>query len=63
MTDPPGDLLAGVQERIHQRSGGKFFRDRFARGPQRLGPMWIPLALLVVLAATWLAFSAHEVLP
>lgn len=32
---PRVDVLAGVQRRLHERSGGKFYRDRWStsRGP------------------------------
>ncbi len=58
------DLLAGVQQRLRERSGGKFYRDRFAeaRGQKR-GPTYqtwmLALALIVVIAVgAWLAFDA-----
>ena len=63
------DLLSGVQQRLRERSGGKFYRDRFAevRGYKR-GPAsttWmLALALIVLLAVTaWLAFNAGLISP
>ncbi len=49
------DLLAGVQQKLRARSGGKFYRDRFAER-RGMGFTWmLALASLVLLAATgWL---------
>lgn len=50
---PPRDLLRGVQQRIHRRSRGKFYRDGWSRttGPSSvyLVTSLLMLALLVVL--------------
>jgi anti-sigma factor RsiW len=46
------DLLAGVQRKLHKRSGGRYYRDRFA---QRAGT---GLALPVVLAGVMLVVLA-----
>ena len=47
------DLLAGVQEKIRERSGGRFYRDRFAMksGPGGMTPLTIALVMIGVLAA------------
>jgi anti-sigma factor RsiW len=63
------DLLSGVQRRLRERSGGKFYRDRFAEGRgHKRGPAnttWmLVLAVIVLLAVTaWLAFNAGLIAP
>ncbi len=63
------DLLAGVQKRLRERSGGKFYRDRFAeaRGKKRglESTTWMLLLALIVLLAVsaWLAFDAGFLSP
>lgn len=42
------DLLGGVQAKIRERSGGRFYRDRFAE--QQRGMGWLPLILALVMA-------------
>ncbi len=42
------DLLRGVQARIRERSGGRFYRDRFAERQRGLG--WTPLILALIMA-------------
>jgi anti-sigma factor RsiW len=49
------DVLSGVQAKLKARSGGRYYRDRFAR---RVGlgwnmPMIVAGALLVLLAIGW----------
>lgn len=52
---PPRDLLRGVQQRIHRRSRGKFYRDGWSRAT---GPasVYVVTSLLMValLAALYL---------
>ena len=58
---PQVDLLAGVQHKLRARSGGRFYRDRFAeqRGMRgHIGWMLGACAALVVLVALWLAYDA-----
>lgn len=58
---PAVDLLAGVQEKLRARSGGKFYRDRFAEQRGRsasIGWMLGASATLVVVVALWLAYQA-----
>lgn len=58
---PPVDLLGGVQQKLRARSGGKFYRDRFAveQGRTRtIGWMLGASAALVLLVALWLAYDA-----
>jgi anti-sigma factor RsiW len=60
----PPDLLRGVQERLRQRSRGRYYRDRFS---QRAGPGWLmPLILAIVclllLAASYYVLHAQIVL-
>lgn len=55
------DLLSGVQQRLRERSGGRFYRDRFAevRGRGASVVWMLALALIVVIAVgTWLLFDA-----
>lgn len=42
------DLLKGIQRKIRERSGGRFFRDRFAAKKQ-IGVAWITLLLAAVM--------------
>jgi anti-sigma factor RsiW len=42
------DLLKGIQRKIRDRSGGRFFRDRFAAKKQ-IGVAWITLLLAAVM--------------
>jgi anti-sigma factor RsiW len=55
---PAPDLLAGVQRRLRLKSGGRFYRDRFAeragRGRQQLFILWASALVLVTL---WLMFA------
>ena len=44
----PPDLLKGIQRKIRERSGGRFFRDRFAAKKQ-IGVAWITLLLAAVM--------------
>ena len=58
---PKVDLLPGVQHKLRARSGGRFYRDRFAEQRGLRGPaVWMLAlcALLVVLVALWLAYDA-----
>lgn len=61
--EPEIDLLAGVQAKIRQRSGGRFYRDRYAMksGPGRMTPLLIALVMFGVLAIA--AFGLSFVLP
>ena len=56
---PEIDLLAGVQAKIRQRSGGRFYRDRFAMksGPGRMTPLMIALVMFGVLTIALLGMS------
>jgi hypothetical protein len=58
---PKVDLLAGVQHKLRARSGGRFYRDRFAeRRSLRASIGWMlgACALLVLAVASWLAYDA-----
>lgn len=54
------DLLGGVQDRLFQRSRGRFYRDRFARHAGR--GVWLAAVamavVLIVAGLTW--FSMHH---
>lgn len=58
---PSVDLLASVQEKLRARSGGRFYRDRFAEKQGR-SPLLLWIAggslVLVLVAAVWLGFEA-----
>ncbi len=50
---PSVDLLSGVQQKLRARSGGKFYRDRFAEQRGLGGMTWmLLLSGLVILAAS-----------
>ncbi len=53
------DVLHSVQNKLHQRSGGRYYRDRFARLPSGW-TLWIVTALIVGLV---LAFVVLRWLP
>ncbi len=57
------DLLAGVQRKLRQRSRGRYYRDRFARGhgAQSLFPLLIGIILLAVIAVAWLGMHYAQV--
>jgi anti-sigma factor RsiW len=53
------DLLRGVQKRLRNASGGRFYADRFAErsGVGRFAPwLWLA-ALAIILGLVWLAFG------
>jgi anti-sigma factor RsiW len=57
---PSVDLLASVQNKLRSRSGGRFYRDRFAerRGIAALLPWAVGGSILVVLATVlWFGFE------
>jgi len=59
---PAVDLLAGVQDKLRARSGGKFYRDRFSRrsGQQSesLRALIVLSACLIVATLLWFAYQA-----
>jgi anti-sigma factor RsiW len=59
------DLLGGVQDKLRARSGGRFYRDRFAE--QRTGAglslMISTSAVLVLLVLAWLLYDAGMFAP
>lgn len=44
-------LLRGVQERLHKRSKGRFYRDRFSRNAGGRSATWLLLILIVLMVA------------
>ena len=54
------DLLAGVQDKLRARSGGRFYRDKFAeqRGRSSQITWMIAASVIVILGA--LAFAAWQ---
>lgn len=58
---PSVDLLSSVQHKLRARSGGRFYRDRFAerRGRGALLPWAIAASILVVLLTVlWFTFAS-----
>lgn len=53
---PTPDLLRGVQKKLRERSGGRFYRDRFAERSRFGTPVPVVLAavMLAVLLLSWL---------
>lgn len=45
------NILAGVQDKLHQRSGGRFYRDRFSRMAGVGLVTWLAVAAVVIIAA------------
>jgi hypothetical protein len=45
------DLLKGVQERLHKRSKGRYYKDRFSRDAGGRGNTWLLLILIVLMLA------------
>lgn len=54
--EPAPDVLSGVQSKLHQRSGGRFYRDRFSRMQSTTITIWITTLLIVGACALWLLF-------
>jgi len=55
------NLLPRIQERIRRRSGGRYYRDRFAKrvgGPGWTMPVIGAAAILLVLGIAWFAVQA-----
>jgi anti-sigma factor RsiW len=55
------DLLAGVQHKLRARSGGKFYRDRFAERRGSSASLSFVLAIsacLVLCVVLWFAYNA-----
>lgn len=60
-SEPRIDLLAGVQQKLRARSGGRFYRDRFAERRKKSASLALVLtlsALFVVAVISWLAYGA-----
>lgn len=57
--EPRVDLLSGVQQKLRSRSGGKFYRDRFAetRGVGNLPWLLGLSSLLLVAVCVWFLFQ------
>lgn len=48
------DFLAGVQSKLHTRSGGKFYRSRWSTTPMATIVQIVSLAMLLVIVLIWL---------
>ena len=61
------DILGGVQSKLRRRSGGRFYRDRFASDVGHLGRMWpllTAILMLVILGMAWFGlYFAQELGP
>lgn len=57
--DPPPELLPRVQAKLRARSGGRFYRDRFAQARTRAWfvPIAIMLAIVAMVGLAWLGFQ------
>lgn len=55
--EPPPDFLAGVQSKLHKRSGGKFYRSRWSTSPMSTLVQLISLAMLLAIVLIWLLSS------
>ncbi|HEY6878555.1 MAG TPA: hypothetical protein VI299_11080 [Polyangiales bacterium] len=57
--EPKVDLLSGVQHKLRARSGGRFYRDRFAerRHLRGLNVMVLASALILIAVALWFAYQ------
>jgi anti-sigma factor RsiW len=57
---PSVDLLAGVQHKLRARSGGRFYRDRFAeqRHLRGLGVMSVLSAAFLIAVALWFVYQS-----
>ena len=61
---PPPDFLAGVQSKIRARSGGKFFRSRWATSPMSTFVQIVSLLMLLAIVLIWLfAGPVHDLGP
>lgn len=62
---PSVDLLSGVQSRLRERSGGRFYKDRFSqrRGRGLLPWMLAAAGLVLVLTVAWFALDLSLPLP
>jgi len=58
------DLLSGVQAKIRERSGGRFYRDRFAEQQHGMGWLLIlALIMALVLATAYVGLTYVELTP
>lgn len=51
------DILHGVQSKLHERSGGRFYRDRYSRMHSTSITIWITAAIIIGACALWLLLS------
>jgi anti-sigma factor RsiW len=54
---PKVDLLAGVQKRLHKRSGGKFYRTRWSRTSGVFPLEWIATVILLLLMLLYIGMT------
>jgi hypothetical protein len=52
--EPGSDFLAGVQSKLHTRSGGKFYRSRWSATSMSTVVQIVSLAMLLVIVLIWL---------
>jgi anti-sigma factor RsiW len=65
---PAPDLLGPIQNKLRERSGGRFYRDRFSQlggrpGRSALTPLLLAGTMLVVIAAAWLVLHYVQIDP
>ena len=60
---PAPDLLGGVQAKLRKRSGGRFYKDRFAEGGGRstVTPLVLAAVMLVLVGLVFLALEWTQV--
>jgi anti-sigma factor RsiW len=60
---PKVDLLAGVQQRIHKRSGGRFYRDRWSRTVGIVPLEVVAVLVLIALVVAYFAMTSISIEP
>lgn len=60
---PAGDVLAGVQRKLHARSGGRFYRDRWSRAAGVFPLEFLAALVLVALVVAYFAMTSISVTP
>lgn len=60
---PAGDVLAGVQRKLHKRSGGRFYADRWSRAMGILPLELLAALVLIALIVAYFAMTSISVTP
>jgi anti-sigma factor RsiW len=61
--DSPPEVLTGVQRKLHKRSGGRFYADRWSRVAGTLPLELLAAAVLVALVVAYFAMTSISVTP